>query len=146
MIDPVLSRREVLAAASAGIALSVLGGCATDSTDKPKVITTGSVDIGPAANYPAGTVNQQYLAQYGFVVVNESGPVVAVRPICTHKGCLTKWKPEINQFECPCHESRFNMLGQVTQGPAKASMRAIAAAPTAEGTLVVSLDKLNGAG
>lgn len=62
----------------------------------------------------------------GFLLVT-SAQVVAVNvgndtiraftSICTHQGC------EVNRFSsgamvCPCHGSRFNTRGQVTQGPA----------------------------
>jgi len=136
------TRREVLSASAAGIALTVLGGCTDTKKETPAPITTGVVDIGPARDYPAGTVSGKYLAMYGIAIANDSGQVLAIRPICTHKGCVTAWKAESNQFVCPCHESRFNILGQPLSGPAKLPMKGTAAKATPAGTLTVDLDAL----
>jgi cytochrome b6-f complex iron-sulfur subunit len=141
MTTPTFTRRDVLAASAAGIALTVLAGCPSNK-DKSTAITTGTIDIGPASDYPAGTVSTKFLADHGIAIVNQSGPVVAVNPKCTHLGCMTAWKPEINQFLCPCHKSQFNILGQPTKGPATKPMAAIAAEAKPDGTLSVNLDKL----
>jgi Rieske Fe-S protein len=146
-MDAQLSRREALAstllATAAGTALcSGLGACGSMSHEKKNLITTGSVDIGPAANYPAGSVSATYLDRYGIVIVNESGTPIAIRPKCTHMGCIAKWNPTDTEFQCPCHGSRFDTLGRPTKGPAKKPLPALAATPTPANTLMVDLDKL----
>jgi Rieske Fe-S protein len=137
-----LSRRDVLAASAAGVALTVLGGCPTNPKDKVPLVTSGTVNIGPAADYPAGTVSTKFMGQNGIVITNESGPVIAILNKCTHLGCPTDWKTDINQFVCPCHKSQFNIIGQPTKGPAKRPMLATPATPNPDGTLSVNLDKL----
>ena len=43
----------------------------------------------------------------------------ALSSICTHQGCqINGYDSGSNQFVCPCHGSRFDVNGQVTQGPA----------------------------
>ena len=94
-----VTRREVLvntagvgaAIAVAGCGCGALTGCEELGKEKPKVITTGSVNIGPATDYPAGTANTSQLKKYGIVVTNDSGVPLAIRPKCTHKGCNAKW-------------------------------------------------------
>lgn len=139
------TRRDILKQGLVvGVGLSVLPlatGCQTRK-DKPAAVTTGIVNIGPARDYPAGTVSTKYLAQYGIAITNDSGTVMAIWPRCTHQACMTQWEPERNQFICPCHGSRFDNLGQVLQGPAKQPLRGIATIPNADGTLSVDLDKL----
>lgn len=44
---------------------------------------------------------------------------LAVDIKCTHKGCEVKYEPKSNMFECPCHDSRFDINGVPKSGPAK---------------------------
>lgn len=37
---------------------------------------------------------------------------------CTHLGCTFPWNPNDNQFQCPCHGSRYDPEGKVVRGPA----------------------------
>jgi cytochrome b6-f complex iron-sulfur subunit len=149
MDRPSLSRREVLvnsattatAVALAGCACGSLGGCGL-SKDKPKIVTTGTLNIGPAANYPAGTANLTFVATHGIVITNDSGTPLAIRPKCTHKGCTAKWNQKDIQFECPCHGSRFDLLGRAIKGPATAALPSVVPLAQADGTLLVDLDKL----
>lgn len=147
-MDTQLSRREALAtttllATAAGTALcSGLGACGSMSHEKKSLITTGTVNIGPAASYPAGTVSSSFLERYGILIVNESGTPIAIRPKCTHMGCIAKWNPSETEFQCPCHGSRFDLLGRPTKGPAKKPLPALAATPAPDNTLTIDLDKL----
>ena len=55
--------------------------------------------------------------------------------VCTHLGCLPKWVPTNNRFECPCHGSKFQLSGQYIEGPAPRSLdRFIATVVYADGT------------
>ena len=38
---------------------------------------------------------------------------------CTHKGCDVGYDAENTCFLCPCHESRFELDGQIRNGPAE---------------------------
>jgi len=42
--------------------------------------------------------------------------------VCTHEGC-TITGTTTTEYVCPCHGSRYNLTGQVQQGPAKANLR-----------------------
>ncbi|MEM9568110.1 MAG: cytochrome b6-f complex iron-sulfur subunit [Cyanobacteria bacterium P01_E01_bin.34] len=37
---------------------------------------------------------------------------------CTHLGCTFPWNPQAQQFQCPCHGSRYAPDGTVVRGPA----------------------------
>jgi hypothetical protein len=39
-------------------------------------------------------------------------------PVCTHLKCRTKYNPEEQTWDCPCHGSRFDKLGNVINSPA----------------------------
>src|SRR5689334_18208413 len=45
----------------------------------------------------------------GIYVVNSDKGFYALGAICTHLGCLTAWKPDLNRIACPCHGSQFNL-------------------------------------
>jgi cytochrome b6-f complex iron-sulfur subunit len=43
--------------------------------------------------------------------------------ICTHQGCTVAWTVANQDFECPCHGSKYDSNGKVTQGPAPSPLR-----------------------
>ena len=144
MSDVAMTRREALATVAAGAAVvscGCLAGCQTEK-EKPPLITSGVVSLGPASEFPAGGAYTRFVETYGIVVVNDSGTPLAIRPKCTHKGCTAKWNPKDAQFECPCHGSRFNLLGQPLQGPATRPLPAVPLQAQADGTVSVDLTKL----
>jgi Rieske Fe-S protein len=42
--------------------------------------------------------------------------------VCTHEGC-TITGATASEYVCPCHGSRYNLTGQVQEGPARANLR-----------------------
>ena len=51
-------------------------------------------------------------------VIKSNGQFLALSDICTHQGCEVGWAAADNLFECPCHGSRFDLQGNVSNGPA----------------------------
>lgn len=49
---------------------------------------------------------------------NANGKIYAVKPICTHLGCLLSWNDVDKTWDCPCHGSRFNFDGKSLYDPA----------------------------
>jgi glycine/D-amino acid oxidase-like deaminating enzyme/nitrite reductase/ring-hydroxylating ferredoxin subunit len=50
---------------------------------------------------------------------DDGGRIHAVSAICTHQGCQVAFNPIECSWDCPCHGSRFDVDGQVLDGPAK---------------------------
>ncbi|MEY2978361.1 MAG: cytochrome b6-f complex iron-sulfur subunit [Prochlorotrichaceae cyanobacterium] len=44
---------------------------------------------------------------------------------CTHLGCTFPWNPVDQQFQCPCHGSRYAPDGQVVRGPADRPLKIV---------------------
>lgn len=44
--------------------------------------------------------------------------IVALFQTCPHLGCRVPWCPSSQWFECPCHGSKYNRVGEKRGGPA----------------------------
>lgn len=46
----------------------------------------------------------------------ESGTILALAAVCTHKGCIVQWSNTDRLFYCPCHGAVFTEDGEVHTG------------------------------
>jgi len=46
----------------------------------------------------------------------------ALYKVCVHLGCLYKWIPTLDRFECPCHGSKYLKSGARIDGPARRNL------------------------
>jgi glycine/D-amino acid oxidase-like deaminating enzyme/nitrite reductase/ring-hydroxylating ferredoxin subunit len=51
-----------------------------------------------------------------------SGAVHAHSAVCPHLGCPVAWNPAEKTWDCKCHGSRFDAMGQVINGPANRAL------------------------
>lgn len=56
---------------------------------------------------------------------DEAGAVHRLSANCTHLGCIVHWNSTENEWDCPCHGSRFDALGGVVNGPAVRNLEEI---------------------
>ena len=47
-----------------------------------------------------------------------TGKIYAVKPNCSHLGCLLSWNNADKTWDCPCHGSRFDYMGRNIYEPA----------------------------
>lgn len=52
------------------------------------------------------------------VYKDKDGKIYAVKPNCTHLGCLLSWNNLDKTWDCPCHGSRFDFMGNDIYEPA----------------------------
>jgi len=100
------------------IVASAGSGLFTYEYFSPNVLFEASpiVKAGKPDQFPPNSVTLD--PQSGVYLVNGPKGFYALQAICTHLGCLTAWKPELNLIACPCHGSRFNTDGIKVAGPA----------------------------
>lgn len=49
---------------------------------------------------------------------DDHGELHALSPACTHLGCYVAFNVAEKSWDCPCHGSRFDLAGNVLEGPA----------------------------
>lgn len=81
----------------------------------------GEVVAGNLEEFEPGTVSYVPKGRF-YIVRQEDGGVLALWQRCPHLGCIVPWRENEDQFNCPCHSSFFNRLGEVTGGPAPRPM------------------------
>ena len=71
---------------------------------------------------------------YSAVIEGYQGGVAALYQKCPHLGCRVPWCKTSQWFECPCHGSQYNRVGEKKGGPAPRGMDRFAA--TVEGGVI----------
>lgn len=133
------TRREFFA--KLGIGSLIVAGAGTGLFSyeyfSPNVLFEASpiIRAGKPDQFPANSVTLD--AQSGIYLVNGPKGFYALGAICTHLGCLTAWKPELDLIACPCHGSRFNKDGVKVAGPAPQPLPRLKVWLSEEGYLMV---------
>jgi cytochrome b6-f complex iron-sulfur subunit len=92
-------------------------------------------------DYPVNSVTY-FQDQKVYIVRTREGGFFAETAVCTHLGCITKWNPEADQIQCPCHGSKFQRDGKVVQGPAPKPLPHFALRLMPDGTLLVDTQEI----
>jgi len=132
-------RRAFCCQACAAAALAVLGPALFGQAPPGSAPADGPFVTGETrTGMPAGSA-RDYRKQGGFFLLADGAGVYAVTAVCTHMGCKVRLVAG-QGFSCPCHDSGYDLLGNVTQGPAKRALKHLAVAEQSPGgPLVVDL-------
>lgn len=109
----ILSRREILKTAAAGLIL-LLPLASAIAKPTPEQWTT----VGKPGEFLVNTPKKVTLADGSVLYVTRqtAATVIAVSSKCTHHGCQVGWKPSETKFECPCHGAAFAATGKNLNG------------------------------
>lgn len=97
--------------------------------------------VGTPDDFPVNSVTY-FQDQKVYIVRTRDGDFFAETAVCTHLGCITKWNPEANQIQCPCHGSKFARDGKVEHGPAPRPLPHFAIRLMPDGTLMVDTQEI----
>jgi len=56
---------------------------------------------------------------------DEKSELHLLSPVCPHTGCTVAWNPSEVSWDCPCHGSRFDIEGNLLNGPAMSGLEKI---------------------
>lgn len=68
--------------------------------------------------YPSGDIKAAEAVYQAPILANMNDGITAIYQKCVHLGCKVPWCPSSQWFECPCHGSKYNRVGEKTGGPA----------------------------
>jgi cytochrome b6-f complex iron-sulfur subunit len=128
LTDEELSRRRFLALVGSGaLSAAALGTAVTAMRFlEPSVFFEEDTRVGVGRPEDIAVGSVLVLPKHKMYVVRTPQGFFALSSVCTHLGCMTRWEREAGVIACPCHGSRFQLDGQVRQGPAPKSLPRLA--------------------
>lgn len=87
--------------------------------------------------YPAGAIERARNTYSGPELAGMEAGVIALFQKCPHLGCRVPSCGTSQWFECPCHGSKYNRVGEKRGGPAPRGMDRFAMEVSSEGVLTV---------
>jgi len=134
-----LSRRDFFTRVGVGACAVAAGGSGVMTLDylKPKVLFEPPTTFiaGTPLDFAEGVV--RFNKEKKAYVIGASNGVYALSAVCTHLGCIARYKSDERVIACPCHGSRFDLEGNVVHGPAPRSLPWLDVSEDAQGNLVV---------
>lgn len=94
--------------------------------------------VGPPDRFPVGSSTP--IPDRNVLLVRSPQGFRAMSLVCTHLGCIVRNESD-GGFICPCHGSRFDPEGRVSQGPAPSRMRFLEVTRAPNGDLMVDRDR-----
>ena len=137
--DTPQSRRDFFVRIGVGACAVAAAGSGMMTLDylKPKVLFEPSTSFvaGSPLDFTEGVV--RFNKEKKAYVIGAPGGVYALSAVCTHLGCITRFRSDERVIACPCHGSRFDLQGNVVHGPAPQPLPWLDVTQDAAGNLVV---------
>jgi cytochrome b6-f complex iron-sulfur subunit len=137
-VDRKLNRRDFLKLGVKAFALLSavlgLGELWEFIAHQSETVQPNEFNLGPAANYPPGS--RTVIPDANSILIHATDGFHAISLICTHLGCTVKAVE--GGFACPCHNSRFDLEGNVVHGPAAKPLPKWKITQTKDGRLILS--------
>ena len=93
--------------------------------------------IGKPTNYPDGA--KQNIADQKVSIIRHGQKIAAISMVCQHLGCTVAGSA--TGYDCPCHGSKYDDMGNVTHGPAQIALNWFGISLTPSGDLEVDKSK-----
>jgi len=87
--------------------------------------------------YPLGAIERARAVYSGPELAGMEAGIIAIFQKCPHLGCRVPECLTSQWFECPCHGSQYNRVGEKRGGPAPRGMDRFAMEVSADGVLTV---------
>ncbi|CAM3444801.1 FAD-dependent oxidoreductase [Paenibacillus lupini] len=117
---------ESLFAPSRSLSWKTVGKLITDNVDVAKHLITGKLEHvkkrPEQLEKDEGSVVQIHGRRAG-AYRDKEGQLYLVDTTCTHMGCEVEWNNGERTWDCPCHGSRFDISGEVMEGPAEKPLK-----------------------
>jgi cytochrome b6-f complex iron-sulfur subunit len=135
----VKSVSAIAVVSASGLMTTIINSCTNNNPTAPSTptplstiqvtVVNNEISVSLGASSPIANKNTRALVLYnngaGAIIVehNSDDTYKAISGICTHQGCIvSEFEGSSNDFVCPCHNSRFDLNGQVVQGPASTNL------------------------
>ena len=94
--------------------------------------------------YPKEALSKARQVYTGGVLAGMETGVAAIYQKCVHLGCKVPWCGSSQWFECPCHGSQYNRIGEKKGGPAPRGLDHFAVSVSEDGSIIVDSGSLTG--
>lgn len=88
--------------------------------------------------YPSGAIEKAKAVYSAAELAGMQAGILALYQKCPHLGCRVPECQTSQWFECPCHGSQYNQVGEKRGGPAPRGMDRFAMEVTSDGYLIVN--------
>ena len=116
-----LTAGAVAALGSAGCAASAAPDNPSDASGSPRSSTASTPSLRELATVAAvpdgGVVEVTAAAGQPAYLLRSGDSIRLLSATCTHARCQVSWEAGSQQFQCPCHQGRYDSQGQVVSGP-----------------------------